>query len=133
MTIVLLLEELGRTPTQSEVFTRAHTKKKDRSHWVDKCARSGYKLGRLICGSRSLWSTWNSHSRQRSTDRRFMLCASSMPLRSHAYRALLIPVSGVRSGEEHRVSDVQFHAEHAGRLNGFKRRNAISDASSTAA
>ncbi|MED6149818.1 hypothetical protein PIB30_066268 [Stylosanthes scabra] len=30
-----MLEELGCTPTQSEVFTRTHTKKKDRGQWVD--------------------------------------------------------------------------------------------------
>ncbi|MED6174170.1 hypothetical protein PIB30_066469 [Stylosanthes scabra] len=33
-----MLEELGRTPTQSEVFTRTHTKKKDRGQWVDRRA-----------------------------------------------------------------------------------------------
>ncbi|MED6202376.1 hypothetical protein PIB30_104695 [Stylosanthes scabra] len=30
-----MLEELERTPTQSKVFTRTHTKKKDRGQWVD--------------------------------------------------------------------------------------------------
>ncbi|MED6196194.1 hypothetical protein PIB30_045086 [Stylosanthes scabra] len=33
-----MTQELGRTPTQSEVFTRTHTKKKDRGQWVDKHA-----------------------------------------------------------------------------------------------
>ncbi|MED6182439.1 hypothetical protein PIB30_028432 [Stylosanthes scabra] len=33
-----MTQELGRTPTHSEVFTRAHTKKKDRGQWVDKRA-----------------------------------------------------------------------------------------------
>ncbi|MED6188730.1 hypothetical protein PIB30_088706 [Stylosanthes scabra] len=41
--------------------------------------------------------------------------------------------SGVQSVEEHRVSDVEFHAEHVGRLGDrLQRQNAISDASSTA-
>ncbi|MED6140084.1 hypothetical protein PIB30_089803 [Stylosanthes scabra] len=33
-----ILEELGHTPTQSEVFTQTHTKKKDRGQWVDRRA-----------------------------------------------------------------------------------------------
>ncbi|MED6190241.1 hypothetical protein PIB30_104010, partial [Stylosanthes scabra] len=34
------LEELGRTPSQSEVFTRTPTKKKDRGQWVDAARKS---------------------------------------------------------------------------------------------
>ncbi|MED6138160.1 hypothetical protein PIB30_071666 [Stylosanthes scabra] len=83
--------------------------------------------------SMSLCSTGSSHSRQRSTGRRFRNCASSMPFRSHAYRALLIPSQRSSIGGRAPCPDVQFHSEHASRLGDrLHRRNAISNASSTA-
>ncbi|MED6115405.1 hypothetical protein PIB30_090199 [Stylosanthes scabra] len=39
-----MLEELGRTSSQSEVFTRTHTKKKDQGQWDDKCAEDTNQL-----------------------------------------------------------------------------------------
>ncbi|MED6218072.1 hypothetical protein PIB30_023607 [Stylosanthes scabra] len=37
-------QELGRTTTHSEVFTRIYTKKKDRGQWVDKRAEESNQL-----------------------------------------------------------------------------------------
>ncbi|MED6188087.1 hypothetical protein PIB30_082646 [Stylosanthes scabra] len=44
------LEELGRTPTQSKVFTRTHTKKKDQGQWVDRRAEEANIMMRFGLG-----------------------------------------------------------------------------------
>ncbi|MED6122483.1 hypothetical protein PIB30_040213 [Stylosanthes scabra] len=159
-----MLEELGRTPTQSEVLTRTHTKKKDRSQWVDRRAEEANQqyeeeLKRLeeeraalidadydeiwarVTGGRKrgrVYGRGKVPSRLKPTvyDSDDLSTASGQltcESRSDAYRALLYPDGRVRSVEEHRVSNVQLHVEHASWLSLLQRRNATSDASSTAA
>ncbi|MED6223060.1 hypothetical protein PIB30_070355, partial [Stylosanthes scabra] len=134
-----MLEELGRTPSQSKVFMRTHTKKKDRSQWVDKRAEDTKVNLMLIAGGRKRGQVYGcgkvpSRLKPQVYDSDDFSTASGLvDMREQVTLFNRELTHGVRSMEEHRVSNVQLHVEHAGWLSHFQRRNAISDASATAA